>query len=144
MAIRITNLTAASAIEQDDFIVIDGETSGTRKALVSALGGESLIDFTSSITPSIDNRGVYSVSLTITPTDPANCNISDALKMTLYLQSGTQAYKLIIASVTTTSSVINAIVKSIYGNVQNTSSTSISGTLHVLAPFEISSVAQGM
>lgn len=146
MAVRITDLTTASAIEADDYVVIDGATEGTRKVLATDVGGGSMIDFESSLTPTIDNRGTSVYALTITCADPSNLTTENLIKLSAYLISGGAIYPLIIAQLYHVSGnyYFTAQVKSIQGNVQNTSSTTITGTLHVVAPFEISSVTAGM
>lgn len=145
MAIRINDLTTASAINNDDYIAIDGATDGTRKVLVSDIGGE-LIDFTSSLTPSVDNRGVNSYSLTVTVASSSVLTTGNLLKLSAYLISGSTIYPLIITQIYATSgnAYFTMQVNSIQGNVQNTTSTTITGTLHIIAPFEISSVTSGM
>lgn len=145
MPSRIIDLTTASAINNDDYVVIDGATDGTRKALVSDIGGE-LIDFESSLTPSIDNRGVTAYSLTVTVASSSVLTVSNLLKLSAYLISGSTIYPLIITQMYAVggNTYFTMQVNSIQGNVQNTTSTTITGTLHIIAPFEISSVSAGM
>ena len=47
---------------------------------------------------------------------------------------------LIVTDFTVSSSIFRIYVKSIYASTQSTTSTTVSGTLHVVAPFEISNV----
>lgn len=146
MATRIKDLTTASAIEADDYVVIDGATSGTRKALVSDVGGANMVDFESSLTPSIDSRGVSANYYILTPSDSANITSENATKITAYLFNSTTStvYPLIITSVGVLSSYFTFYVKSISSSVQSTTSSTVSGKLHVVAPFEITSVTASM
>lgn len=144
MAVRITDLTTASTINADDYVVIDGSTDGTRKALASSVGGDSMIDFTTSLTPSIDSRGVSGNYYYITPTNASDLVDSNSPKITAYLLSSSVVYPLIVTYVSVNSSIFMICVKSIFGSTQSTSSTTVSGTLHIVAPFEISTVTVGM
>ena len=144
MAVRITDLTTASAINADDYVVIDGATDGTRKALASSVGGDSMIDFESSLSPSIDSRGVSGNYYSIIPAYASDLDVGNSIKISAYLLSSSVVYPLIVTYVSVTSSTFIIFVKSIFGNPQNTSSTTVSGTLHVVAPFEISSVTTSM
>lgn len=145
VAVRINGLTTATSIEADDYVVIDGATSGTRKALVSDVGGENMIDFTSSLTPSIDSRGVTAAFYQIFPADSADITMENALKIRGYLaNTSTVSYPLILTYAGVGATAFSVQFKSIYGNPQNTTSTTISGTLHIIAPFEISSISASM
>jgi len=142
---RIKDISAtATSAANDDYLVIDGTTNGTRKIAVSNVG-ETMHDFTSSLTPSIDSRGVTAGSWRLTPTDISAPTMSNIYKIQAYLVSSSYVYPLIVTQsyLASTGDVI-FYLKSIHGNPQNTTSTTISGTLHVVAPFEISSVGSSM
>lgn len=143
MAVRITDLTTASAIEADDYVVIDGATEGTRKVLASDMGGgDDMIDFTTSYTSaSLDSRGVGGNLYNITPVDSTVLTAANALKISAYLlTSGYKVYPLIIVYSYYGSSYFTIYVKCLESSVQNTSTATVSGALHIVAPFEISSV----
>lgn len=141
--IKDISTTAASAAN-DDYLVIDGTTNGTRKIAASNIG-ETIHDFTSSLTPSIDSRGVSGNYFYIVPSDSADLTMDNALKIKGYLaNSSTVSYPLISGTVSVLSTQFSVQFKSIYGNTQGSSSTTVSGTLHIIAPFEISSVIAGM
>lgn len=136
--------TTAAAAASDDYLVIDGATNGTRKISVSNVGGK-MYDFTSSLTPSIDSRGVTASYFYIAPSNSADVTVGNALKLQAYLaNSATVSYPLILTHITVGSTKFTVQLKSIYGNPQNTTSTTVSGTLHIVAPFEISNVTASM
>ena len=101
-------------------------------------------DFTTSLTPSIDARGVTAKAYTVTPTDASQLTVENCRKLSAYLISsgggGTEVKPLIVTDFTVSSSIFRIYVKSIYASTQSTTSTTVSGTLHVVAPFEISNV----
>jgi len=135
--------TTAAAAASDDYLVIDGATNGTRKIAASNVGGgggSTEYDFTTTITPSMDSRGVSFYNYAVYPTDTSVLTSDNILKMRAYLENGTTLYPLMIVQTYPSSSYAVASVKSFYGNPQNTSSTTVSGTLHFIAPFEISNV----
>lgn len=101
-------------------------------------------DFTTTITPILDSRGVYSLTFNVTPTSPSSLTSANATKIRAYLLSSSAAYPVIVTYSAAYTTYFTIYIKSIYGNPQNTSSTSISGTLHVVAPFDISNVTQSM
>lgn len=137
--------TTAASAASDDYLVIDGATNGTRKIAASAIGGgggSSIYDFTSALSPSVDSRGVYSYSCKVTPTNSADVTASNAAQLSAYLiNSGATVYPLITASVIISSGFFTVTFKSINSSTQSTSSDTITGTLHVLTPFEVSSVS---
>jgi hypothetical protein len=144
---RIKDLTTASAMADDDYIAIDGATNGTRKIAASDVGGggETLYDFTSSLTPSIDNRGVSGWSCMITPQSSAALTVENGREIQAYLAySATQIYPLILTTVAVSSTYFTVTLKSIFSSTQSTSSTTVSGTLHIVAPFQISRISSGM
>lgn len=102
--------------------------------------GSTEYDFTTTITPSIDSRGVSFYNYAVYPTDTSVLTNDNILKMRAYLQNGTTLYPLLIVQTFPSSTYAIASVKSFYGNPQNTSSTKVTGTLHFIAPFEISNV----
>ena len=101
-------------------------------------------DFTSSLTPTIDSRGVNSAYYTVTPSAAASLTVANATKISAYLLNQTTAYPLIVTYVYTGASSFSVTVKAIYASVQSTSTSTISGTLHVVAPFQIANVTTGM
>lgn len=134
----------ATSTASDDYLVIDGATNGTRKIQVSSVGGG--IDFQTSLTPSIDARGVNYAVYKITPTTAMTSTefAEFAPKMTAYLNDGLQIYPLIVVNVSFQTTYLLIYCKSIYTSVQSTSTSSINGTLHIVAPFEIDSVTGWM
>lgn len=137
--------TTAAAAASDDYLVIDGATNGTRKIAVSNVGGgggSTEYDFTTTLTPSIDTRGVSGNYFYVYPTDSTTITIENAPKLKAYSVVGSVAYPLIVASSTpdTSNSRFYIMLKSLFGNPQGTTSTTVSGTLHIVAPFEISNV----
>ena len=107
-------------------------------------GAAAEYDFTTSITPSLDSRGVYSLVFNITPTSSSSLTVSNATKIRAYLLSSSVVYPVIVTYSAAFSTYFTIYIKSIYGNPQGTSSTTISGTLHVVAPFSIANVTQSM
>lgn len=145
MAVRIKDLTTtATAVADDDYIALDGTTNGTRKLLASNVGGGKEYDFESSLTPSVDSRGVSMNGCFVTPTDSTQVTRANIIKMKLYLDTGTTVYPLIIVSGNTYGTGIYLYYKSISNSTQSTTSSTISGTLHAVAPFEIASVSSAM
>lgn len=142
---RIKDISAtATSAANDDYFVIDGATNGTRKIAASSVG-ETMYDFTSSLTPSIDSRGVTAAFYQIFPADNSNLTMENALKIRGYLApTSVAAYPLILTYVAVGTTVFTVQFKSIYGNPQNTTSTTVSGALHIIAPFEISSISVSM
>lgn len=145
---RIKDLTTASDVASDDYIALDGATNGTRKVLASDIGGAKRYSFADTISRSMDARGVGQIGIYIYATDPSEVTFESLLDMEIYLQSGpTIAYKLIItqAYVPTTSTGTPSVwFKSIHSSTQATSTSTISGYLHILSPFEISSIGAAM
>lgn len=146
MALRITDLPTATSINNDDYVVIDGATDGTRKALTSSVGGEKLIDFTTSLTSySLDSRGVSTKFLMVYPSSASDFTDTNLYKTSAYIMgSSSEMYPLVLTQVKNANTYFGIYIKSIYDDVQDTTSQTISGTLHIVAPYEISSVAQGM
>ena len=136
--------TTAAAAASDDYLVIDGATNGTRKIAASNVGSGSLYDFTSSLTPSVDSRGVSSTWCNIYPVDTNTLTLDKILQMKFYLANSTNNYPLFPVNFTISSTRVYVVLKSLYGNPQNTTSTTVSGTLHVVSPFELSAVDQSM
>ena len=146
MALRITDLPTATSINNDDYVVIDGATDGTRKALTSTVGGEKLIDFTTSLTSfSLDSRGVFSKFLMVYPSSVSDITDTNLYKTSAYIMgSSSEMYPLVLTQVKNANTYFGIYIKSIYDDVQDTTSRTISGTVHIVAPYEISTVAQGM
>ena len=147
MAVRIKDLTTtASEAAADDYIALDGATNGTRKILASDVGGggSAEYDFTSSLTPSIDSRGVSMGYYAVTPTNADDITVANATKIRGYLENGTGVYPLITVYAYVNSYNFMVHFKSIYASTQATSSSTVSGTLHIVAPFEISNVIVSM
>lgn len=102
-------------------------------------------DFTTSLTASIDSRGVSAKYFNITPTDSSKVTAANAAKLEAYLVSGSITYPLLVTYASVSGTYFYTHLKSLFGNPQSTTATTISGTLHVVAPFEISNVtAAGM
>ena len=146
MGVRITNLTTATNINSDDYIVIDGTTDGTRKALVTDVGGAKMHDFTSSLTPSIDSRGVtpYVIRIYANADDITMPNV---IQTYAYFDHGSSGnYPLIIPRIDLSAGngYYQVYLKSIFGDPQSTTSTTVTGTLHVVTPFEVSNVVSAM
>lgn len=97
-------------------------------------------DFTTSITPTIDARGVAYYNYAVYPTDTSVLTSDNILKMRAYLKNGTTLHPLMIVQTYPSSTYAVASVKSFFGNPQSTSSSNVTGTLHFIAPFEIRSV----
>lgn len=111
---------------------------------ISISGGDSEYDFETAITATIDGRAVSTHPFIVYPVDTADVNATNLLKFKAYLKNGDAVYPLIIVYAFTTGSASFSIyVKSINKNVQSTSSSNISGKLHIVAPFEIRSVTYG-
>lgn len=101
-------------------------------------------DFTSSLTPSIDSRGVSQAFYKITPSEAVSLTVANATKISAYLLNGSTAYPLIVVYAYTGPGFFSIIVKSIYTSVQATTTSTVSGTLHIVAPFQISNVTASM
>ena len=145
MAVRIKDLTTtATEAASDDYVAIDGATNGTRKILASDFGGEKMIDFESSLTPSIDARGVSFGIYSVTPANAADMTFDSLRKVKAYLYGSSEVYPLLVVRIYKYTSTFSIYVKSIYDSVQNTSSSTISGTLHLVAPFAITSATTSM
>lgn len=136
--------TTAAAAASDDFLVIDGATNGTRKIAASNVSSGSLYDFTSTLTLSVDSRGVSFTWCNIYPVDTNNLTLDKILQMKFYLVNSSNNYPLFPVNITPSSTRVYVVLKSLYGNPQNTTSTTVSGTLHVVSPFELSAVNQIM
>lgn len=136
--------TTAAAAASDDFLVIDGATNGTRKIAASNVGSGSLYDFTSSLTPSVDSRGVSNTWCQVYPVDTNNLTMDKILQMKFYLAGSNGNYPLFPIRFAPSSTRVYVNLKSLYGNPQDTTSTTVSGTLHVVSPFELSAVNQSM
>ena len=129
-------------------IVTYGSYSSLNDYVSAKLVNPTLYDFETAITPSIDSRGVTSLSVNVTPVSTANVTIANMEKLRAYLVNANKVYpltcELSVAQPSISSpSYVSMWLKSFYGNPQNTTSTTISGTLHIVAPFEISSVTAG-
>lgn len=126
-------------------------TSGSYNDLLNKPTIPQEYDFTTSLTPSIDARGVYATNYYITPTNTADLTAANARKVKAYLEASfTPNSYLGVHNLLVTSSYIDTrynrfvvSVKSIEASTQLTSTSNVSGNLHIVAPFEISSVAAG-
>lgn len=142
MGVRINTLATAASPANDDYIVLDGATNGTRKVLATNIG-ETMYDFTgSSVT--INANGTSGGTYIITPVDTTNISVDNILKMSAYLVSGSAVYPLIVTYAYAGSATIHVILKCIYASTQASTLSTVTGTLHVVAPFEISSISAGM
>lgn len=145
MAVRIKDLTTtATEAASDDYVAIDGATNGTRKILASDVGGGKTYDYTSSLTPSMDARGVSAYYANVYPSDTSAVTATNANKIKAYILNAGVVYPLIVTQSNLYTAYFYCIFKSISASVQNTSSTTISGTLHIVSPFEISNVTLSM
>lgn len=100
-----------------------------------------LVDYESSLTPTIDSRGVGMYTCKVTPSNSSDVTALNAVQMRAFLINNANVYPLIITYATMNSSGYFTInMKSIHASVQSTTSSTIHGTLHVVAPFAISSV----
>ena len=156
---RIKDLTAASGIADDDYIVVDGATNGTRKALASDVGGsEKMYKIASSFTTtSIDARGVWNTLLILTLKNASDATAENLMKMKAFActsrdpddtmgSSSENIYPMEITHITrgaTTSVSIDCKVH--YGNPQATSTNYLSASYFtVIAPFEMTAITRGM
>lgn len=107
-----------------------------------------MIDFETSLTPSVDSRGVSSYGIQVTPVSMADVTASSVSKVYAYLVgtagNAGNIYPLITVNVYLSTSVFYVYLKNLMGSTQSTSTAYVSGTLHVVAPFEISSVTGTM
>ena len=111
-------------------------------------GGDEYYDFETSITPSINAHGISGALYRVVPTDLSVITLQNALKISAYLQntasSSVYACPLIITYTYANTGVgFTITVKSITSSTQATGSTT-TGKLHIVAPFEISSVSVTM
>lgn len=138
--------TTAAAAASDDYLVIDGATNGTRKIAASDVGGggSAEYDFTTALTPSIDSRGVSYSGFTITPANTADITAANAFNTRAYLINGPNVYPLIVVYIYMQTYVVNIYCKSINASTQGTTSTTVSGTLHIVSPYEVASVTTTM
>lgn len=100
-------------------------------------------DFASTLTPSIDSRGVFGSTFAVYPTNANDMTILNTMKVKAYLIDTYGVYYPLTVSVFSfvlNLGYIKITLKSHYGNPQNTSSSTVSGTLHIVAPFEIRNV----
>lgn len=97
-------------------------------------GGSTEYDFTTTLTPSISST--YNGTYLITPTNTADLTVSNCIKVRAYLVSGTTIYPLAPPHYITinNSATVTIQAKNNYGSTA-------SGTLHIVAPFAISSVS---
>lgn len=138
--------TLATSPANDDYIAIDGATNGTRRISALSVGG-GMNDYTSTLTLSIDSRGVSSYGIKISVTNIEDITMPNVMQTYAYINySSTIKYPLIMThiSVYAGSNYYYVGFKSLYGNPQNTTSTTVSGTLHIVTPFEVSDVAVSM
>lgn len=122
---------------------VKGAMSAEDKTKLDSLGVE--YDFETTLTPTVDTRGVYASFCLIYPKNTADLTLENAMKLQGYIKYSTATvYPLISVYVSVSSSAFSVAFKSFQGNPQNTTPKTISGTLHIVAPFEISNVATGM
>lgn len=156
---RIKDLTTASGIADDDYIVVDGATNGTRKALASDVGGsEQMYSITSTSTNSgIDTRGVGSVLYSVTPKDPSEATMENLAKMKAFactlrdpdatIASASAYIKWLYITQTSRhpqSSVI-LTMKCCTGSPQATSAIYLDPSyVTVIAPFEMTAISVSM
>lgn len=140
MASRISGLPIAIKTEEDDYLALDGATNNSRKILVSDLSG-TVFDFASSITPSISSDGTSYTDFIVTPSDTTVLTDANVLEIGMYLSSSSTNYQLIIVKGEAQTNRFVLSAKSINSSTQSTTSPTVSGTLHAVAPFEIASVS---
>lgn len=122
---------------------VKGAMSASDKAKLDSLGVE--YDFETTLTPTVDTRGGRAILCLIHPKNTADLTFENAMKLHGYIKYSTKTiYPLITVYVSVGSSAFIVDFKSFQGNPQNTTPTTISGTLHIVAPFEINNVATGM
>lgn len=157
---RIKDLTAASGIADDDYIVVDGATNGTRKALASDVGGgsEKMYKITSSFTNSgIDARGVWNTNLMLTLKNASDATAENLMKVKAFactssnpddtIGSSTEnIYPMTVTRITRgTATSVSIFCKVLFGNPQNTSTNYLSASYFtVIAPFEMTAMSLGM
>lgn len=150
---RIKDLTATSSIADDDYVVMDGATYGTRRIAASEMGRETIYSVSSTGTSSwIDSRGVSSGLIQLFPTSSADVTIENLGKVRLYAKSegssDTTYYPLEMVKVTISNTVHTYFLinfKSHYGSPQDTS-TNYLPEVYIIAtaPFELASISVGM
>lgn len=134
-------ITCGIYLDEDSQTYVDGQVV---VQIADDSGG--MYDFETTLTPSIDARGTYALSFLIYPVDVTDLTISNIVKIKAYLVNSADAvYPLICTYGYAGSSptYVNIYLKSIQANVQSTSTATVTGTLHIIAPFEINSVAYG-
>lgn len=105
-------------------------------------------DFETTLTPAINSNGTSSQLYNIVPKDLTTITLKDALKISAYLYiTGTdyeEAIPLIVTACRSNTGVSYTLaVKCIISSPQGTGDT-VSGKLHIVAPFEIDSVTVTM
>lgn len=157
---RIKDLTAASGIADDDYIVVDGATNGTRKALASDVGGsEKMYKITSSFTnTSIDTRGVWNTCLILTLKNASDATAENLMKVKVFActssnpddtigSSTADIYPMKTTRITRygTTKNVSIFCKVLFGNPQTTSTNYLSASYFtVIAPFEMTAISLGM
>lgn len=132
--------------------ITDDNDIVTKKYVDDAIsGGTTEYDYTSTLTPSIDARGVTAYAFYVTPSNTADLTVDNARKIGAYLSTVFTAsaysgvYNLLVTQSypDTTNNYFVIRVKSINASPQSTSATYVSGTFHIVAPFVVSSVVAG-
>lgn len=134
-------------------IVTYGSYLSLNDYVSAKLVNPTLYDFETSLTPSIDARGVYDSRFIIVPHNTADLTVENMRKIEAYLAADFEVsvtcagyYRLIVthAYINTNLGYFFIVVKSIDSSTQLSSSSSVSGTLHIVAPFEIDRVTSPM
>lgn len=125
---------------------VKGAMSAEDKTKLDSLAGG--YDFETTLTPAINSNGTSSLLYRIVPKDLTTITLQNALKISAYLyRTGTdyeEATPLIVTACKSNAGVSYILsVKCIVSSPQGTGNT-ISGKLHIVAPFEIDSVTATM
>lgn len=149
MSIAIKNLNTTTTFEADDYVVIDGETGGTRKILVPT--SPVLYDQAEANNRSqtINCNGISSLFFRL-EVSTEHLSLLDASKITAYLITDDADYyplhiiniRLYSTSPGATVGYMDMWVKNFFGRFTNSEYylTNVTGYIHFVAPFPINSV----
>lgn len=142
MGSRINSLTEASGINNDDYVVIDGATSGIRKVSPSEITGDTYI-YTSSYTVYPDSSGTMNAGFKAVVANTDDITTVNAMRIKAFLIKSSIPYPLIITRIKLLTDGFYVQGKLIYSSTQSTP-TSYSGTVTIVSPFEITNVTSSM
>lgn len=116
--------------------------------IINGGGEETMYDFEASST-TLESRGVSANGYQIYPKNTSDITDANAIKVRAYIENESDTYTINYPLVITNAYAvpnyyIAIFTKSIKESVQGSSATYISGKLHILSPFEVSSVTQMM